>query len=108
MGKKKQKTPTGKKHEVRKPTNDEVEMRWIEAWSELFELVGERRNVRCLLPDGVVVDVEGSKGWLQDSVYAGYQVKVGPGYVLGRPGVILFRSKGEPPFENAVESDGAK
>lgn len=67
-------------------------MRWVGVWSDLYELVGERRGVRCLLPDGSVVGVEECKAWLQDSVYAGFLVHVEPGWVEGRPGIIVSRS----------------
>jgi hypothetical protein len=68
-----------------------IEMRWVDAWSDLYEIVGQRWDVRCCLPDGRVVDVEGCKGWLQESVYEGYDVRVEPGWVLGKPGVIASR-----------------
>lgn len=81
-----------KKQKASKPSNADIEMRWVDAWNALYDLVGKRRDAPCLLPDGVVVDVERGKAWLQDSVYEGYQVTVQPGHVLGRPGVILLRS----------------
>ena len=72
--------------------NSDIEMRWVGAWSDLYELVGNRWDVRCLLPDGLIVGLEECKGWLQESVYAGFLVCVGPGWVEGRPGVIVSRS----------------
>ena len=73
-------------------TNSEIENLWIEAWSNLIEIVeDEARTMRCLLPDGNVVDVEQCKGWLQDSVYAGFSVNIECGWVLGRRGVIASR-----------------
>jgi len=43
-------------------TNSEIEDLWIEAWSKLIEIVeDEARTMRCLLPDGNVVDVERCK-----------------------------------------------
>ncbi len=72
-------------------SNEETEMRWVEAWNDLLDLARKRVGIRCLLPDGVVVDLENAKSWLQNSVYEGYQVKVESGYVLGCPGVILLR-----------------
>jgi hypothetical protein len=72
-------------------SNSEVEMRWINAWSDLYELVGERSSVACLLADGQVVDIETCKGWLQKSVYQGWEVKVEAGSVSGTVGVIASR-----------------
>ena len=69
-------------------SNSELEQRWIEAWSTLYELVKDRWGVKCLLPDGRVVDVEKCKGWLQDSAYEGWQIKVEAGWVLGKPGIV--------------------
>jgi hypothetical protein len=73
------------------PTNAEIEGFWIDAWSALYEIVKDRWDVRCLLPDGESVDVEKCKGWLQDSAYSGYIPTVTPGWVSGRPGVVASR-----------------
>jgi len=70
-------------------------MRWVNAWTQLLEIVGKRRNVRCQLPDYSVIDVEDCKGWLQDSVYAGYQVEVAEGWVGHQRGVVVSRSQPE-------------
>jgi hypothetical protein len=69
-------------------SNEEIEQRWIEAWNDLYELVGDRYDVKCLLPDGRVVDLEECKGWLQNSAYQGWWIKVKPGWVMGRWGII--------------------
>jgi hypothetical protein len=45
-------------------TNEEIEERWAEAWNDLFDIVGERWQFDCLLPDGLIVDVETCMGWL--------------------------------------------
>jgi hypothetical protein len=74
-------------------TNTELEERWIGAWNDLFEVVGERWKVSCLLPDGFVVDIETCQGWLQDSAYEGYCLKVEEGWVKGERGVVVSRSK---------------
>ncbi|MBD2073443.1 hypothetical protein H6F86_05990 [Phormidium sp. FACHB-592] len=66
----------------------EIEQRWIEAWNDLYELAGDRYDVKCLLPDGRVVDLEECKGWLQDAVYEGWRLKVEVGWVRGRRGII--------------------
>jgi|GEM_PF-2485469 len=72
--------------------NSETEMRWIEAWSDLFDIVADRYDVQCLLPDGQIVNVETCQGWLQDAVYKGFLVEVRPGWVLGRRGVVASKS----------------
>lgn len=69
----------------------ENEQRWIEAWSDLYELVSDRRDVKCLLADERIVDVEECKAWLQNSAYQGWCLKVEPGWVLGREGIIVSR-----------------
>ncbi|MEZ6056227.1 MAG: hypothetical protein R3C01_05940 [Planctomycetaceae bacterium] len=73
-------------------TNPELEMRWIKAWSELHDIIGERRSVACLLPNWTVVEVEECKAWLQDSVYAGYLVEVKADWVGHVKGVVVSRS----------------
>jgi hypothetical protein len=69
----------------------EMETRWIDAWSDLYELIGQRSNVLCKLPDGQVVDVEACKHWLQNSAYEGWEVKVELGSVAQSSGVIASR-----------------
>jgi hypothetical protein len=71
--------------------NTEKEMRWIEAWSDLIEMVGTRWNLECLLPDGRIVNVEDCQGWLQDSAYEGYQLQVAEGWVKGKRGIVVSR-----------------
>jgi hypothetical protein len=69
-------------------SNSDIEMRWVEAWSDLYELLKQRSDVKCLLPDGRVVDIEECKGWLQDSAYQGWHVKVEAGWVLDKQGIV--------------------
>lgn len=58
-------------------SNAEIEMRWVQAWSDLYEIVGKSSDIpRIMLPDGQFVDMEACKGWLQESVYQGWFVKV--------------------------------
>jgi hypothetical protein len=73
--------------------NSEIEQRWIEVWNDLYDLVSEsdRWSVKCLLPDGNVVDLEECQGWLQDSTYKGWYVKVEAGWVLGKHGIIALQ-----------------
>lgn len=74
-------------------TNIELEEQWIEAWNDLLDSVGQRWQVSCLLPDGSVVDVETCKGWLQESAYQDYCLKVEEGWVNGNRDVVVFRFK---------------
>lgn len=71
----------------------DIEMRWVVAWSDLLEIVGDRRGVPCQLPDCSIVDVEECKGFLQSSVYQGYHVQVTAGYVGHKMGIVVSRSK---------------
>ena len=71
--------------------NAELEQRWIDAWSDLAEIVGTRWDVPCALPDGTVVSAEECKGWLQDSAYEEWSIKVEEGWVLGKRGVVVSR-----------------
>jgi hypothetical protein len=71
--------------------NTELEERWIDAWNKLFDIVGERRQFDCLLPDGSIADLETCKGWLQDSAYQGYLLKVEAAWVKGKQGVVVSR-----------------
>jgi hypothetical protein len=73
--------------------NAEIEVRWVNAWSELFELIKGRHGIRCQLPDFSVVTVQECQAWLQESVYAGYFVQVELGWIQGRPGIIASRNR---------------
>jgi hypothetical protein len=57
----------------------EIEMRWADAWNDLYELIGDRNGIPYQLPDGAVVDVEVCKGWFQDRGYEGLLVGVSQG-----------------------------
>ena len=78
-------------------SNDEIEMRWIDAWSDLHEMAQHQQDLRdhrdmpCLLPEGEVISFDEGLGWLQDSVYAGHLVRVEAGWVGHRRGAILHR-----------------
>lgn len=77
------------------PSKAEIEMRWVDAWNELYDIVGIRCDVLCQLPDWSVVDIEGCKGWLQQSVYEGFEVQVKAGWVGHKKGVVVSRSRPE-------------
>ena len=72
-------------------SNTELEERWIDALNDLYDIIGERWQVSCLLPDGSVVNVETCQGWLQESAYEGYCLKVEAGWVLGKQGILVAR-----------------
>lgn len=72
-------------------SNADLEALWTGAWSELAELTGVNSADLCLLPSGQLVGTEACRGWLQDSVYDGWQVGVASGWVTGKPGVIASR-----------------
>ena len=65
----------------------EIEERWIEAWESVYRLVGERRDVKCLLPEGAIVDVETCLGWIQRAVYARSAISVATVWISGERGV---------------------
>ena len=52
-------------------TNADIEMRWVEAWNEAYEIAGQQRDIPCQLPDWTVVTLDDCLAWLQNSVYAG-------------------------------------
>lgn len=64
------------------------EMKWVDAWNDVYEIAGDRWDVQCLMPDGQVVDAETCCGWLQEQVYAGRSVNVEAGWVLGKQGIV--------------------
>lgn len=74
-------------------TNKEIEMRWIDAWNDLYDIARGLESMQCQLPDGSVVGVEECKGWLQQSAYRGYALEVSTGNVNGRPGAIVSRKQ---------------
>ena len=71
--------------------NADIEMRWVDTWNEVYDIVGDRRDVPCMLPDGSIVGLDECLGWLQHSVYSGYAVRVEAGWVGHRQGVIANR-----------------
>ncbi|MBL9043397.1 MAG: hypothetical protein JNM83_17420 [Myxococcales bacterium] len=74
-------------------SNADIEELWIDAWNQLYTLRGERRDVVCLLPDGQRCTFEDCLGWLQDSVYAGYQVHSAEVWYQGRKAIQVSRSE---------------
>lgn len=69
-------------------------LHWMDAWDELYRIIGNRKNVRCRLPDSSVVDVNRCKRWIQESVYRGYSVQLKEELIDRRPGILVSRSIG--------------
>ena len=82
-------------------SNKDIEMRWVDAWNEVYDIIGPSRVCPCQLPDWSVVSVDECLGWLQDSVYKGYPVTVEAGWVGHRRGVLAHRWRPE-----AEDDDG--
>ncbi len=78
-------------------SNAEIEARWVDAWNDLYQIVGETKeenwNAPCLLPNGRIVNVDECQGWLQDSAYERYLLRVEPGWILGRRGAVVSRTR---------------
>jgi hypothetical protein len=72
-------------------SHTELEMRWIAAWNDLYDIVGQRTDIGCVLPDGQIVDVEACKGWLQESAYEGWHIAIERGTAAGRRVVLARR-----------------
>jgi hypothetical protein len=69
-------------------SNAEIEMRWVNAWDDLYELIQDRADTKCQLPDLSIVSVDACRVWLQEMVYAGYLVRVEKGWIQGSPGIF--------------------
>jgi hypothetical protein len=72
-------------------SNADIEMRWVEAWNEVYEIAQQQRDIPCQLPGWTVVTLDDCLGWLQSSIYAGYIVRVKAGWVGHRRGIIVNR-----------------
>ena len=82
-------------------SNADIEMCWVDAWSEVHDIVGSRQNVPCLLPDGSIVSVEECLAWLQRKAYQGFMVSIEEGWVGHRRGMLAHGAVD-------VESQGSK
>lgn len=68
----------------------EIEQRWIDAWSEVYEIVGANHDTPCLLlPAWSIVSVDECLEWIQESVYSGHILKVEASWVGHRRGVVV-------------------
>lgn len=70
-------------------SNADIEMRWINAWSEVYEIVGTRTDVPCQLPDASIVSLNECLAWIQNLVYQGLTVQIEEGWVGHRRGVLV-------------------
>ncbi len=85
-------------------SNSELEMRWVDAWNDLYDILGLRHDAPCQLPDGSVVDVQQCLAWLQDSAYEGYFIRVESGWVGHLRGVLARRwREGDSSLEKVVK-----
>lgn len=75
--------------------NSDIQMRWIDAWNDVYNIVPKGRDAPCMLPDWSIVNVDECLGWLQDSVYQGFTVRVEEGWVGHRRGVLAYRTNTE-------------
>jgi hypothetical protein len=73
-------------------TKAEVEQAWIDAWNELYALLGARTNVVFLLPDWQPASLEECQGFLQSSVYNGYHVHVAEVWYKGDKAIQVSRT----------------
>ena len=81
-------------------TNSDTEMQWVDAWNDLDSITGGSPVFRCMLDDFTEMNAETLKGWLQDSVYSGWHVKVEARLVYGKPFAFASRWK--------IEDQGSK
>jgi hypothetical protein len=72
-------------------SNTEIEQQWIDAWNEVHNIVRDQRNAPCQLSESSVVTVDDCLGWLQNSVYECYLVRIESGWVGHKRGVIAHR-----------------
>jgi hypothetical protein len=83
------------------PSKSDQERWWADAWNDLFDIVDERTDARCKLPDETVVDVEVCKGWLQDQAYDGWKVGVRAGTKGDGVQVVAWRWRPEDDMKDA-------
>ncbi len=74
-------------------SNTDIEIHWFDAWDDLCDIIGDRADIPCQLPDWSVIDAESCRGWLQDSAYDGYHVRVEVGWVGHLRGAIVHRCR---------------
>jgi hypothetical protein len=79
---------------MRPPTNTEIEMRWVDARNDLYDVFdGARAGGDCLIPVGAVVSFDEGKGYLQTSAYEGSRLRVEKGWHRGQRVAVLSRER---------------
>src|SRR5262245_20584361 len=53
-------------------TSTELEMRGINAWNDVYAIIGKRRDVPCQLPNFSIVTLEDCLAWLPSSAYGDF------------------------------------
>lgn len=74
---------------VVRPSNTELEQRWIDAWEALHTALAAHPGAVCALPDGAEVTRDGAQHWLQQRAYEGRVLTVAVGWLRGRRAVLL-------------------
>jgi hypothetical protein len=69
---------------------DEVAL-WVEAWNDLYDIIGGREDFPCVLPDYTCVTPEECRGWLHRSAHGGFDVQVARGWWQGRHAAVVSR-----------------
>ena len=76
-------------------SNSEIEMRWVGAWNDIYDLANElnidRSLVKCQLPNWSVVSLEVCLGWIQESVYSGFSITSKIGWIGHNKGLLVER-----------------
>ena len=84
------KNTTNKK---KKMSNADIEMIWVDAWNDMYNMIGSRKNVIFLQPDFSEVSLDDCQGWLQDSAYDGYKLGMKEVWYKGKKAIQVSRSK---------------
>jgi hypothetical protein len=69
----------------------EVEMLWVNAWNDVYDIIEGRKDYPCVLPDFSCVSVDECLAWLQRSAYEGFDLEVSRRWWKGRPAVVANR-----------------
>jgi hypothetical protein len=75
--------------------NAQQEEEWINAWSDLYEFLKVHPQPFFLLPHWTETDLEGFKGWLQDSAYTGWKVALKLVWYKGGQSIQAVRTKAQ-------------
>ena len=72
-------------------SNADIEMVWADAWNDLYDLTGSRKNIMFLLPDLTEVSFDDCQAWLQDSAYDGYKLGMKEVWYKGKKAIQVLR-----------------